>query len=92
MHPKIILFQSLVKRRLQELDNLCKYQHQEAEYEHEIILNYLEFSDETNNYTELLMLEIANEELAYKLSEIVEAKTKLLYELESVKEQLNNLV
>lgn len=86
------MFQNLVAKRLQQLDKLCKYQHQEAEYEHEIILNYLELSDETNNYTELLLLEIANEELAYKLSEIVEAKTKLIYELENVKEQLNHLV
>ena len=64
----------------------------EAELENDSILNYLEFSDINSNQTELLLLEIANEEIAYKLRELAGEIEIAKYNVENAKQALKNLL
>ena len=92
MHPKILLFHELVVHQQKCLKKLCELMHIEAGLENDSLLNYLEFSDADNNYTELLLLEIANEEIAYKLRELAGEIEIAKHNVENAKQALKNLL
>jgi hypothetical protein len=92
MNPKVKRFLELTQKHLKNLERLYQLSCLEAETEHSMVLNYLEFSDDSNNYGELLALEIANEVLARKLSDLVVQIETIKVETEIVKQAIQNLV
>jgi hypothetical protein len=92
MHPKVKRFLELTKEHKEDLKTLYELSLLEAEMEHDMVLNYLEFSDDSNNYGELLALEIDNEIRARELSDLVVRIELLKNKIESVKQAIQNLI
>jgi hypothetical protein len=91
MHPKIQEFQRLSAKKQQKIVQLCEHLQLAAEIEDAIILTRLEFSDESNSETELLLLDI---ELAtrYERLGIIEVKIQTIQqEIDVIKMYLHNL-
>lgn len=57
-----------------------------------MILNYLEFSDDSNVEAELLILEIANELLGGKLSELKQQNVFIQAEIDNIRQKLYELI
>lgn len=92
MHPKAKQFLGLTALKTEKLNLLCLYLHEESELENDMVLNYLEFMDESNEMNELLILEIANELLGGKLSALKHDIVLLQYEIENIRQKLYELI
>ncbi|MCU0444794.1 MAG: hypothetical protein MUE85_07730 [Microscillaceae bacterium] len=91
MHPKIQEYLKLSEEKTQKVEEYCQYFRLKSDLENEIALIRLEFSDESNNEKELLLLEIELDSLYRELG-LTEAKIVLItVEIDNIKFSIDNL-
>lgn len=92
MYSKVQRFQELTTLKTEKINELCALLHRESDLENDMILNYLEFSDDSNVEAELLILEIANELLGGKLSELKQQNVFIQAEIDNIRQKLYELI
>jgi hypothetical protein len=91
MHPTLVKFQQLTTQKRKFIDTYCEMIQAKSELENDIALSKIEFSDISNGYNDLLLLEIELYKGYQDLRDLEVEMTIMQIKIQSLADEIANL-